>query len=119
MSLKALLPNLSYEDGVGWGTWQFLVPTTESFNYMEFALGWAISIFYVDALPPQHAFIHSHSQEGALTKNRLSSHVRCCIIASVSEKKIDHRGDRMSNMRNAQLLLAWVPAELKEALRLL
>lgn len=38
---------------------------------MQFALGWAISIFYVDTLPLQHAYIHFHSVEGALSKNRL------------------------------------------------
>lgn len=86
MSLKALLPNLSDEGGVG----DMAVPCSdyrESFNYMEFALGWAISIFYVDTLPPQHAFIHSHSQEGALTKNRLYQAAFGAVLLCLSRKR--------------------------------
>lgn len=57
---------------------QFLALSTESFNYMQFALGWAISIFYVDTLPLQHAFIHFHSGDRALSKNRLF--IRPCWV---------------------------------------
>lgn len=51
----------------------------ESFNYMQFALGWAISIFYVDTLPLHHAFIHFHSTKGALSRNRRSMKL-CCVL---------------------------------------
>lgn len=43
----------------------------ESFNYMPFALGWAISIFYVDTLRPHCTAIRFHLVEGIFCKNRL------------------------------------------------
>lgn len=43
----------------------------ESFNYMPFALGWAIPTFYVDTLRLHCAAIHFHLVEGIFGKNRL------------------------------------------------
>lgn len=43
----------------------------ESFNYMPFALGWAISIFYVDTLRLHCTAIRFHLGEGIFCKNRL------------------------------------------------
>lgn len=57
---------------------------------MPFALGWAISIFYVDTLPVQHAYIHFHSGGGAKIDS-LSGRARCYIIVSVS---IENRSQR-------------------------
>lgn len=43
----------------------------ESFNYMPFALGWAISIFYVDTLRLHYTAIRFHLGEGIFCKNKV------------------------------------------------
>lgn len=43
----------------------------KSFNYMPFALGWAISIFYVDTLQLHRTAIRFHLGEEILCKNRV------------------------------------------------